>query len=39
MMEAVYLFSGLIIFSIVGIAILSYQDWQYKKKHAKRKNK
>lgn len=38
-MEAVYLFVGLSIFGLIGIAILSYQDWQYKKKHAKRKNK
>ena len=32
-MEAIYLFSGLILFSIIGIAILSYREWKYKKEH------
>ncbi len=34
-MEAIYLFSGLIIFSIVGIAILTYREKRYKREHSK----
>lgn len=32
-MEAIYLFSGLILFSIIGIAILSNRERKYKKEH------
>lgn len=34
-MEAIYLFSGMIIFGLIMIAILLYRDWKYKKNHPK----
>ena len=33
MEPAIILFSFLIVVGIVGIAILRYQDWKYKKQH------
>lgn len=32
-MEAVYLFSSMIVFGLIMIAILSYQERKYKKEH------
>ncbi len=36
-MEAIYLFGGLSIFGLIMIAYLTYEDWQYKKKHSEKK--
>lgn len=36
-MEIIYLFNGLSIFGLITIAVLLYQDWQYKKRHSKEK--
>jgi|L1105metagenome_2_1110790.scaffolds.fasta_scaffold13744_3 hypothetical protein len=36
-MEAIYLFGGLSIFGLIMIAYLTYEDWQYKKKHPEEK--
>ncbi|CCX77321.1 unknown [Parabacteroides johnsonii CAG:246] len=33
MMEAVYLFSSMIVFGLIMIAILSYRERKYKKEH------
>ncbi len=32
-MEAIYLFSDLILFNIIGIDIISYMERKYKKEH------
>lgn len=36
-MEALYLFIGLSIFGLCGIALILYQNWQYDKKHPEEK--
>ena len=36
-MEAIYLFCGMSIFGLIMIAYLTYEDWQYKKKHPEKK--
>lgn len=36
-MEIIYLFNGLTIFGLFMIAYLTYEEWQYKKKHPHKK--